>query len=158
MNTSRSIFTTSEIILQAMKNTVLFKTLFLGICFIFLANGCDVNDDKATSKDFFSNKENQLFINKSADFDWNNCKVEVSFEDDFEKFSNIEMVSKKGARLGHLLSENNLKQGITIKLKVIDNKSRSEEVAEIMIESFDLKKGKNHFTIGHTNNTPYIIY
>ena len=141
-----------------MKNTVLFKTLFLGIFFIFLANGCDVNDDKAASKDFLSNMENQLLINKSTDFDWKNCKVEVSFEDDFENFSDIDVVSKNGKKCGYVLSENNLKQGLTIKLKVMNYHSRAEDIAEIMIEPFDLKEGKNELTIGHNNNMPYIIY
>lgn len=141
-----------------MKNPILFKPFFFGICLFIVVNGCDVNDDKASSTAYFSSKENQLLINKSKNYDWENCKVEVSFEDDFEKFFDIEAVSKKGHRKSHLLSENNLKQGLTIKLKVTDFKSRSEEVAEIMIASFDLKKGKNQFNIGHTNNTPFIIY
>jgi hypothetical protein len=56
------------------------------------------------------------------------------------------------------LTDNNLQQGITIKVKVIDYAARSEKINEIMIEPFDLIKGKNQFTITYNGNKPYIIY
>jgi hypothetical protein len=58
----------------------------------------------------------------------------------------------------HELTNNNLQQGITIKLKVIDYAAQSENINEIMIESFNLSKGRNQFTIGYNANKPYIIY
>jgi hypothetical protein len=102
--------------------------------------------------------ESEIVFAKSSNFDWNNKKVEVSFEDEFQDFLSIENLSKKKGKLGYELSSNNLQQGITIKLKVIDYIKNSVKINEIMIESYDLNKGINHFTIGYNDNKPDIIY
>jgi hypothetical protein len=89
--------------------------------------------------------ESEIVFAKSSNFDWNNKKVEVSFEDEFQDFLSIENLSKKKGKLGYELSSNNLQQGITIKLKVIDYIKNSVKINEIMIESYDLNKGINQF-------------
>jgi hypothetical protein len=60
--------------------------------------------------------------------------------------------------VGYLLSENNLRQGFTIKLKITDTIQHAEKTSEIMIEPYDLSRGINQFTIGYNGNTPSIIY
>ena len=136
-----------------MKISKLIKSLFIGIFLTIFINGCSVNDEtkNSSSSSKILNDESQLLFAKSPVFNWKNKKVEVSFEDNFQNFISIE-------KLGYSLSENNLKQGITIKLKIIDNESNIEKTSQIMIESFDLSKGINQFTIGYNDKTPYIIY
>ena len=136
-----------------MKISKLIKSLFIGIFLTIFINGCSVNDEtkNSSSSSKILNDESQLLFAKSPVFNWKNKKVEVSFEDNFQNFISIE-------KLGYLLSENNLKQGITIKLKIVDFENKSVNTNEIMIESFDLSKGINQFTIGYKDKTPYIIY
>ena len=136
-----------------MKISKLIKSLFIGIFLTIFINGCSVNDEtkNSSSSSKILNDESQLLFAKSPVFNWKNKKVEVSFEDNFQNFSSIE-------KLGYSLSENNLKQGITIKLKIVDFENKSVNINEIMIESFDLSKGINQFTIGYNDKTPYIIY
>lgn len=136
-----------------MKISKLIKSLFIGIFLTIFINGCSVNDEtkNSSSSSKILNDESQLLFAKSPVFDWKNKKVEVSFEDNFQNFISIE-------KLGYSLSENNLKQGITIKLKIVDFENKSVNTNEIMIESFDLSKGINQFTIGYKDKTPYIIY
>ena len=136
-----------------MKISKLIKSLFIGIFLTIFINGCSVNDEtkNSSSSSKILNDESQLLFAKSRVFDWKNKKVLVSFEDNFQNFISIE-------KLGYSLSENNLKQGITIKLKILDFENKSVNINEIMIESFDLSKGINQFTIGYRDKTPYIIY
>lgn len=136
-----------------MKISKLIKSLFIGIFLTIFINGCSVNDEtkNSSSSSKILNDESQLLFAKSPVFNWKNKKVEVSFEDNFQNFISIE-------KLGYSLSENNLKQGITIKLKIVDFENKSVNTNEIMIESFDLSKGINQFTIGYRDKTPYIIY
>ena len=136
-----------------MKISKLIKSLFIGIFLTIFINGCSVNDEtkNSSSSSKILNDESQLLFAKSPLFNWKNKKVEVSFEDNFQNFISIE-------KLGYSLSENNLKQGITIKLKIVDFENKSVNTNEIMIESFDLSKGINQFTIGYKDKTPYIIY
>ena len=136
-----------------MKISKLIKSLFIGIFLTIFINGCSVNDEtkNSSTSSKILNDESQLLFAKSPVFNWKNKKVEVSFEDNFQNFSSIE-------KLGYSLSENNLKQGITIKLKIVDFENKSVNTNEIMIESFDLSKGINQFTIGYRDKTPYIIY
>ena len=136
-----------------MKISKLIKSLFIGIFLTIFINGCSVNDEtkNSSSSSKILNDESQLLFTKSPVFNWKNKKVEVSFEDNFQNFISIE-------KLGYSLSENNLKQGITIKLKIVDFENKSVNTNEIMIESFDLSKGINQFTIGYKDKTPYIIY
>ena len=136
-----------------MKTSKLIKSLFIGIFLTIFINGCSVNDEtkNSSSSSKILNDESQLLFAKSPLFNWKNKKVEVSFEDNFQNFISIE-------KLGYSLSENNLKQGITIKLKIVDFENKSVNTNEIMIESFDLSKGINQFTIGYKDKTPYIIY
>lgn len=136
-----------------MKISKLIKSLFIGIFLTIFINGCSVNDEtkNSSSSSKILNDESQLLFAKSPVFNWKNKKVEVSFEDNFQNFISIE-------KLGYSLSENNLKQGITIKLKIVDFENKSVNTNEIMIESFDLSKGINQFTIGYKDKTPYIIY
>lgn len=136
-----------------MKISKLIKSLFIGIFLTIFINGCSVNDEtkNSSTSSKILNDESQLLFAKSPVFDWKNKKVEVSFEDNFQNFISIE-------KLGYSLSENNLKQGITIKLKIVDFENKSVNINEIMIESFDLSKGINQFTIGYKDKTPYIIY
>ena len=136
-----------------MKISKLIKSLFIGIFLTIFINGCSVNDEtkNSSSSSKILNDESQLLFTKSPVFNWKNKKVVVSFEDNFQNFISIE-------KLGYLLSENNLKQGITIKLKIVDFENKSVNINEIMIESFDLSKGINQFTIGHNNLKPHIIY
>jgi hypothetical protein len=136
-----------------MKISKLIKSLFIGIFLTIFINGCSVNDEtkNSSSSSKILNDESQLLFAKSPVFNWKNKKVEVSFEDNFQNFISIE-------KLGYSLSENNLKQGIIIKLKIFDFEDNSVNINEIMIESFDLSKGINQFTIGYKDKTPYIIY
>lgn len=136
-----------------MKISKLIKSLFIGIFLTIFINGCSVNDEtkNSSSSSKILNDESQLLFAKSPVFNWKNKKVVVSFEDNFQNFMSIE-------KLGYSLSENNLKQGITIKLKIVDFENKSVNINEIMIESFDLSKGINQFTIGYKDKTPYIIY
>jgi hypothetical protein len=139
-----------------MKSTRLLKFLFLGFSLTFIANRCSVNEE--ASAKITAKKANEISFLKSPLFDWKNKKVEVSFEDDFENFESIDTVSIYGTQLGHSLSNNNLKQGIIIKLKVIDRVKSIDIINEIMIESYDLSSGINQFNIGFNNNKPFIIY
>jgi DNA-directed RNA polymerase subunit E'/Rpb7 len=96
-----------------------------------------------------------LVFVKSSTFNWNQRRVEISFEDAFQQFYSVDI---KDNVLEYELTDNNLRQGITVKLKVIDYATKSEKTNEIMIEPFDLIKGKNQFTIAYNGNKPYIIY
>ena len=143
-----------------MKKSFTVRIFFLGIFLNAVFNSCSTSDysklEKSDAK--FSLIENQICFAKSATIDWKNKKVTVSFEDAFEKFSNIEKESPEETHSRFSLSKNNLKQGITIQLKIQDLFNKSEKIAEIMIENYDLTSGLNEFTIGHKNNKPYIIY
>ncbi len=143
-----------------MKNAIVSKSFLLGLFLTVILNGCSLNDTGDTSHVISNSKniQNQILFAESKAFNWDNKRVEVSFEDDFNTFLPIDTTMKKGTKLGYSLSENNLKQGLTIKLKVIDFKRHTQKTNEIMIESFDLSKGTNQFTLGHKENTPYIIY
>lgn len=131
-----------------MKNYFLIKYLLIGFFLTFFINGCSVNDE--------AESRNSVLFSKSPLFIWESKKVEVSFEDNFQKFESIDSVSTSGKRFGYSLSNNNLKQGVAIRVKVID--SKFEEVNEIMIESFHLKPGLNQIKLGYNNNKPFIIY
>lgn len=143
----------------------MIKSLFIRLFFsgIFLATliyGCTVNEER-TSENSLKNdlsKKNQVVFSKSPNFNWNHKKVEVSFEDEFESFSSIEVLNKTEGLPKYALSKNNVQQGITIKLKVIDEIKNSEKINEIMLEPYDLTKGINEFSIGYNENKPYIIY
>lgn len=139
-----------------MKNYYLIKYILLGIFLTIITNGCSVNEESESSK--LNGKENVILFSKSPQFNWGTKKVEVSFEDDFQKFGCIDSVSISGDRLGYSLTNNNLKQGVAIRLKVIDLNSKLEKVDEIMIESYHLKSGLNQVALGYKNNKPYIIY
>lgn len=139
-----------------MKKSNLIKSIFIGILLTFFINGCSVNEDAESRSSI--DKENLILFSKSPLFNWGTKKVEVSFEDDFQKFESIDSVSVSGNRLGYSLSNNNLKQGVAIRLKVIDSKSKFENVEEIMIESFHLKSGLNQVALGYNDNKPYLIY
>ena len=143
-----------------MKNAMVSKSLISGLFFTVFLIGCSLNDTGVTTYEISNSKNihNQILFTESKAFNWDNKRVEVSFEDDFNTFLPIDTTMKKGTKLGYSLSENNLKQGLTIKLKVIDFKRHTQKTNEIMIESFDLSEGKNQFTLGHKENTPYIIY
>lgn len=130
--------------------------MLLSVFMAVLLNGCSATDESSSAD--FSKNESQIIFVKSPEFEWKNKKVEVSFEDEFKKFLAIDVVSKKGAPLRQLLSENNLQQGVTVKLKVSNSLVNFQKVNEIMIESYDLHKGINQFTIGYNDNKPYIIY
>lgn len=136
-----------------MKTSILIKSLFIGIFLTIFINGCSVNDETKNdnAESAMLKNESQLMFAKSTILDWKNKKVVVSFEDDFQNFISIE-------NLAYTLSHNNLKQGITVKLKIVDFKNKSEQINEIMIEPFDLSEGMNEFAVGYTNNKPYIIY
>jgi len=143
-----------------MKKSYKTSSFFLAILLAFCANSCsNLDKNKAKIVDNLDDKlESEIVFAKSSNFDWNNKKVEVSFEDEFQDFFSIENLSKNKGKLGYELSSNNLQQGITIKLKVIDYINNSVKINEIMIESYDLNKGINHFTIGYNDNKPDIIY
>lgn len=131
----------------------LIKSSFLVIFLTLLVNGCSFNGEaKSGLAETAAMKDKcQILFEKSPLFDWTNKRVVVSFEDNLQNFTPVE-------KLGYVLSNNNLKQGITVKLKVIDFEDKSEKSNEIMIESFDLSKGVNQFTIGYNDKKPYIIY
>jgi DNA-directed RNA polymerase subunit E'/Rpb7 len=101
------------------------------------------------------NTNSRLVFAKSSTSNWNQKRVEISFEDAFQQFYPID---NKENELLYELTDNNLQQGITIKVKVIDYAARSEKVNEIMIEPFALSKGRNQFTKGYNANKQYIIY
>lgn len=136
-----------------MKNATVFKSILLGIILTVFINGCSINNESSYTKlnSINSNKDSQIRFVKSPNFDWKNKKIVVSFEDDFQSFNAID-------NLGYKLSQNNLKQGITVKLKVVDFDNKSEKTTQIMIESFDLSAGINQFTVAYNNDKPYIIY
>ena len=139
-----------------MKKSNLIKSIFIGILLTFFINGCSVNEDAESRSSI--DKENLILFSKSPLFNWGTKKVEVSFEDDFQKFESIDSVSISGTRLGYSLSDNNLEQGFAIRLKVIDPITKSQQIDEIMIESFQLKSGLNQVVLGYNNSKPYIIY
>ena len=143
-----------------MKNALLIKSLFLGVSFTLINNGCSVNDQSSSKNpmSIFSKKNNEIRFTKCAHSNWNNKIVEVSFEDAFQEYYKVDSNNDEDSRVGYALSENNLRQGLTIKLRVIDTTNKTEKISEIMVESFDLEKGKNQFTIGYKDKSPYIIY
>ena len=136
-----------------MKNAKLFKSILLGIILTVFTNGCSINNESSYTNlsSRSSNKDSQLRFVRSPDYNWKNKKMLVSFEDDFQSFTTID-------KLVYKLSQNNLKQGITVKLKVVDFENKSEKTTQIMIESFDLSAGINQFTVAYNNDKPYIIY
>lgn len=146
--------------LETMKISVFFKYLFFAVLITAITNGCSVNDEIASNRsvEFLSKNGNQIIFVKSPEFNWKNKVVEVSFEDAFQKFSKIDLVNEQGNKMAYSLTKNNLEQGITIKLKITDTINHSEHVNELMIESYDLVKGKNDFLIGCNTNKAYIIY
>ena len=139
-----------------MKSYNLIKYILLGIFLPLIINGCSVNEDAESRRS--TDKENLILFSKSPLFNWGTKKVEVSFEDDFQKFESIDSVSISGTRFGYSLSDNNLEQGFAIRLKVIDPITKSQQIDEIMIESFQLKSGLNQLVLGYNNSKPYIIY
>ncbi len=143
-----------------MKSSFLFKSIFLAILLTSFLNGCSVNDSMNFDlwENGKSNSNSKIVFIKSSDNNWKNKKIEVSFEDTFQDFSPIDQKSLSENHKGFVLTTNNLKQGIAIRLKVIDFLKNSFKIKEIMIESYDLSKGLNQFTIGHKDNTPFIIY
>lgn len=98
-----------------------------------------------------ANAENKLLFKKSDAFEWEAKNIQVSFEDELKDFFFIEDSQ-------YFLSLNNIKQGIIVKIKLIDQREHIEKVSEIMIESQYLSNGINEFLIGYQDNTPYIIY
>ncbi len=143
-----------------MKNSLLFKCLFLGILLTSIFNGCSVNDRMKFGiwENENGSSNNKIIFIKSSNLNWKNKIVQVSFEDEFQNFSPINMKTSDANYTEFRLSKNNLEQGVAIRLKVIDFFKKSEKVNEIMIESYDLSKGLNQFTIGYKDNTPFIIY
>ncbi len=143
-----------------MKIFLLLKFLRIGVVVAFVIAGCAEGNDNAMirSTDPSFKNESQILFAKSPNYNWKNKKVEVSFEDSFQKYVAVDAVSKTGKSTGLLLSKNNLQQGITIKLKVTDTVVRTKKTNEVMIESYDLHKGTNQFTIGYNDNKPHIIY
>lgn len=140
-----------------MKSSTFLKFLFFGVFLSFFINSCSVGEYNSSKRlNFYSNDKDQIVFQKSPNLSWRNKKVAVSFEDNLDTFNKVDTVSKNGVRLGYALSENNLKQGITIKLKIIDI-DKTENISEITIEPYEFEKGKNEFTIGYIDNTPYII-
>ena len=131
----------------------LIKSSFLVIFLTLFINGCSVNGEAKSgmAENTIQKDKCQLLFEKSPLFDWTNKRVVVSFENNLQNFIPIE-------KLGYVLSNNNLNQGITVKLKIVDFEDKSEKTNEIMIESFDLSKGVNQFTIGYNDKKPYIIY
>jgi hypothetical protein len=140
-----------------MKEYFSHEGVLLAIVAAAIAIGCsnsyDFKLEDAKTKTIPTNS--RLVIVKSSTFNWNQRRVEISFEDAFQQFSSIDV---KNNEFVYELTDNNLKQGITVKLKVIDYAARSEKTSEIMIEPFYLSKGKNQFTIAYNGNRPYIIY
>lgn len=140
-----------------MKSSTLCKFLFLGVFLTVFINSCSLGEDDSTKKlDFYAEDKDQIVFQKSPNLSWQKVKIEVSFEDDLDKFYKIDTFSQEGIQLGYALSTNNLKQGITIKLKITDE-DYIDTISEITIEPYELKKGKNEFTIGHLDSKPYII-
>lgn len=139
-----------------MKTAVLHKCILLGLLLAFLLNGCSTSDE-TTSRNI-ANLDNTLVFSKSPDVNWHHLKVEVSFEDDLQEFTEINSVSNNTIKSKYTLTANNLRQGITVKLKIIDLDKSIQKTNEIMIESFDLKNGLNEFVIGYKDYKPYIIY
>lgn len=136
-----------------MKILSLFKLTLLGVFLTIFINACSLSNDESDQKSV-----NQIVFFKSSQFNWKSKKVEVSFEDNFQMFSSIDTSTIKRNQRKFGLSLNNLKQGIIIKLKLIDLFDKSEKFNEIMLEPFDLSKGMNEFAIGYNNEKPYIIY
>jgi hypothetical protein len=117
------------------------------------SNSYDFKLENAKTKIIPTNS--RLVFVKSSTSNWNQRRVEISFEDAFQQFYSVDI---KDNVLEYELTDNNLKQTITVKLKVTDYAAKSEKTNEIMIESFYLSKGKNQFTIAYNGNRPYIIY
>ena len=145
---------------EVMNKSLFIRLFFLGFFPITLFNGCSINEERTSenSHEFDLGTKKHVVFSKSPKFDWNRKKLEVSFEDAFEHFLSIDVLNNSGNQLGYALSKNNVQQGITIKLKVIDEIKNSEKINEIMLEPYDLTKGINKFTIGYNENKPYIIY
>lgn len=146
--------------LEAMKISIIFKSLFLAVLLTAIANGCSVSDEIKSNRsvEFLSKNGNQIIFVKSPEFDWSNKIVEVSFEDALQEFLTVGLVSEQGNKMGYSLTANNMKQGLTIKLMITDTTDNSQQVNELMIEPFDLVKGKNDFLIGCNTNKAFIIY
>ena len=136
-----------------MKNLSILKSIFLSVIVAILVSGCSASDEATTS-----DKVGQIMFFKSSQFDWKYKQVEVSFEDNFQNFKSINGSSVTEKQFVSLLSANNLKQGVTVRLKVLDAIDHSEKMSEIMIESFDLKLGLNQIAVGYKNDKPFIIY
>ena len=143
-----------------MKNLLFIPTLFFVIFLTSIITSCSSTDENSRVEVArgANTDSNSIVFEKSAASDWKNKKVEVSFEDAFQKFSPIDAFAQNGKKVGYGLSNNNLKQGLTIKIKVSDSITSSEKINEIMVEGFDLEKGINEFTIGCNENKAYIIY
>jgi hypothetical protein len=140
-----------------MKEYFSHEGVLLAIVAAAIAIGCsnsyDFKLEDAKTKTIPTNS--RLVFVKSSTFNWNQRRVEISFEDAFQQFYSVDI---KGNVVEYELTDNNLQQGITVKLKVTDYAAKSEKTNEIMIESFYLSKGKNQFTIAYIGNKPYIIY
>lgn len=134
-----------------MKSQEILKVFFSTLFIFFLINGCSIRDDESTFK------ENQIVFLKSSNYNWNNKIVRVSFEDDFENFKTLNGVSRSGVQIGYNLTDNNIKQGFSVRFKIINTDNKSENINEIMIEPFKLKTGTNKLIIGLHENTPTIL-
>lgn len=136
-----------------MKIITVLKFIFLIIFLIFIVNACSIKQDEDAT--FEAHK---IVFLKSTQFNWKNKKVEVSFEDAFQQFLSIDSISSNKSRNEFSLSVNNLAQGIAVRFKVVDEVQKKYKITEIMIEPYDLSRGINQFSIGYTDNKPYIIY
>ena len=134
-----------------MKSQRILKAFFVTLFAFFLINGCSNRDGESTFK------ETQIFFLKSSKYNWDNKLVKVSFEDDFDDFKTLNVVSNSGVKMGYKLTDNNIKQGFSVRFKIIDSDNKSEYINEIMIEPFKLKTGKNNLILGYHNNTPTIL-
>lgn len=139
-----------------MKNLPLLKFLFLGLFLTLITNRCSVSDRVNSKASMVPVAKIQFF--KSPRLDWKNKKVEVSFEDDFQEFKLVDTKETARNQSQLVLSTNHLKQGITVRVKMIDMNKKIEKINEIMIESYDLPKDINQFAIGYNENTPFIMY
>jgi hypothetical protein len=88
------------------------------------SNSYDFKLEDAKTKTIPTNS--RLVIVKSSTFNWNQRRVEISFEDAFQQFYSIDV---KNNEFVYELTDNNLQQGITIKLKVIDYATKSEKTS-----------------------------
>ena len=93
-----------------MKSYNLIKYILLGIFLVFNINGCSVNEEAESINS--SDKENLILFSKSPQFNWGTKQVEVSFEDDFQKFDLVIALDDNNLKdLKNLGCKNPLKLG-----------------------------------------------